>query len=50
MKSLKCLATLEHKDLLLPNNRCEFALSPNCMFLAIGSQAGNLFIFDMKKH
>jgi WD40 repeat protein len=50
LKSQKCLATLEHKDLFLPGHSCEFALSPNGMFLAIGSQSGNLFIFDMKKH
>ena len=50
LKTQKLLATLNHNDLFLPNASCEFAISPNGMFLAVGGQNGSMFIFNLKTY
>jgi len=43
----KLLTTIEHRDLLIPGAGCKFGISSNGKFLAVGSQSGNIFVFDL---
>ena len=46
---MKKIATLEHQDLLIPSG-CHFGLSYNGKYLSVGSQNGNIFIFDLESY
>ena len=46
----KEIATIEHPDLLIPSASCEFGVSTNGKFLAIGGQNGNIFVFNLQTH
>lgn len=46
----KEIATIENADLMIPQTDCTFGLSANGKYLAVGSQNGSIFIFDMNTH
>jgi WD40 repeat protein len=48
LHTLKTVATLEHHDLIIPSAGCNFGLSHNGKFLAVGSQNGQVFVFNLE--
>lgn len=46
----KTIATIENPDLMIPQAGCNFGISTSGKYLAVGSQNGNVFIFDLEKN